>query len=127
MIVRVKAAAAGLGLLALAACSSGGSAPLPASSLIAKVPGCSRSRVPSGGAAMQSTGERECIAPGGTVDVATFTSAGLARSWLASLSPGVCDTIMGGGWAAMVYPTVTDACGLTTRLARELGGRMVSP
>lgn len=123
----IRIAAAGAALLALAACSGGGAAPLSAGSLIAKVPGCSVSRVPSGGVALQATGERECDASGGTVDVATFTSASLARSWLLSLSPGVCDTIMGGGWAAMIYPTVQDACGLVSRLAGELGGRMVSP
>jgi hypothetical protein len=119
-------AAAALAALALAACSSAAPGPPSARSVITKIPGCSRPSLPSGGADVQARQELRCDNRDASIFLATFTSAALERQWIIAQNAGVCSLIQGPGWAALVLPQVSDACGYDARLARLLGGRVVS-
>lgn len=126
----LSAILAAAALMGLAACSGAGAAsgaPSPRS-LLAKIPGCSRPYTPAGGVAVQASAEQECVAPGYvSVDVATFTSASLERQWIIAQQAGVCSTIQGHHWAALVMAGYMSRCAAEGRIARALGGRMVSP
>jgi uncharacterized membrane protein len=110
----------------LAGCGSSPASPSSARALILKVPGCSKPYAPSGGVAVQAQNELECRATHATVDLATFTSSGQETAWITAQNAGTCETIQGHGWAAMLYPSVTDYCGLAAKVVKAVGGRVVS-
>jgi len=113
-------------LMLLAACGGGVSGAPSARSLILRVPGCHKPYTPYSGVYARARSELECQTPDGQVQVATFGSVSAEAAWFRSLQVGTCGNIQGHGWAAEIYATVLDDCGLTTRWARVLGGRMVS-
>lgn len=123
-MITVRRAACLAALLAcvLAACSSG---PPSARDLILKAPGCHQPFTPSGGVAVQAQDEQECLTPDAEVFVATFASSGLQQSWLTAQGPG-CECIRGDMWAAMVSVTGGDFSTVTAKVARALGGTVVS-
>lgn len=110
----------------MAGCGSSPASPPSAQSLILKVPGCSKPYTPSGGVAVQAQDEQECRASHATVDLATFATSGQETSWITAQDAGTCETIQGHGWAAMLYPSVTDYCGLAAQVVKAVGGRVVS-
>jgi hypothetical protein len=122
-----RAVIALLAVLTLAAaCSGAPQAPLSARALTLKAPGCHKPFTPAGGVAVQASGEQECLTPDAEVFAATFTSASLERAWIIAQQAGTCETIQGRDWAALVAVTSGDDCTVTPRVARALGGRMVS-
>jgi hypothetical protein len=123
MLLRIIIIAALASLALLAGCWSG---PPSADSLILKIPGCHSPYASAGGAAVRAQQEKECLIPDGTVDVATFSSSGQEQSWIIAQNAGVCETIQGTGWAALVLPTVPDYCGVAGKITHALGGRVVS-
>lgn len=111
-------------LLALAACGSSAPAPLTASQLAHKIPGCHHflAQTPS----VLATGDVTCDAPGsgplGSVEVITFASSGNEQKWILGQGGSSVCCIQGHLWAA-------DYIGGTNefpRITRALGGRVVS-
>lgn len=123
MLPRIVTIAALAPLALLGGCSSG---PPSADSLILKIPGCHSPYAPAGGVAVQAQQEKECLITEGTVDVATFSSSGQEQSWIIAQNAGVCETIQGTGWAALVLPTVQDYCEVAGKITHALGGLVVS-
>ena len=115
-------ASAAAALVFLAACSS---APPSAASIARRIPGC-HPRYP-GAVSAYATGEVFCAPPGEQVYLGTFSSAHLARSWMAANSNGADACIQGNGWAAQVlFLSTSPFAAAEARMAKALGGREVS-
>lgn len=108
--------------LALAACGGGTSAPLTASQLAHKIPGCHGflSRTPD----VLATGDVSCTVGGITDEVVTFARMSDETQWITKqgLWYGCC--VEGHLWAA-TYNSGTPVNGFTP-LIRALGGREVT-
>jgi hypothetical protein len=123
--VRKTAAGAIACVILLAGCGSSAPAQPSARSLALKVPGCSHPQ-----AAAPSVYAREevtCTTPYASVDVATFSTQGDEQSWLVSLGrQGGSECIQGSRWAAGVMADRIPTNPASVKVARALGGRLVS-